>query len=75
MTTAAEIARRRKSHESLMLSPKQARRIKESGSDIAESSPSDYTVTDPAAHAVRRALEDRAEQRELERMLKPGWED
>jgi len=66
--------KQRKRHESLLMSAKQAKRVKRDGTG-AESSPEDYTVTDAEAGRIRRAIEDRAEEQALERALRPGWED
>lgn len=65
---------RRKGHERIMTTARHSKRIAANGRDRMESKPSDYVVTDPAAHAVRRAIEDRAMERELEAAMKPGWE-
>lgn len=75
MPASQTTAARRKAHESLLLTQKQVKRIKRAGGQRAESSPDEYTVTDPDAHAVRRAIEDRRMERELMAPLRRGWED
>lgn len=67
-------AKRKKDHERIMMSAKQRARGQKAGDQWVESSPADTVVIDPEAHAVRRAIEDRALERELEAATKPGWE-
>ncbi len=74
MPASPTTRQRRKGHERIMLTDKQRKRIAKHGKTRMESKPSDYVVTDPAAHDVRRAIEDRAMERELEAAMKPGWE-
>lgn len=67
-------AKRKRDHERIMMSAKQRARGQKAGDQWVESSPADAVVIDPAAHDVRRAIEDRAMERELEAAMKPGWE-
>ncbi len=75
MPASPTTRQRRQQHEKVMLTDKQRKRIAKHGKTRMESKPSDYTVTDPESHDVRRAIEDRAEEQALERALRPGWED
>ena len=72
---SAQSAIRRKRHEGVVMSTRQAQRVRQADGAPAESTPDEYPVGDVDMGRVRRAIEIRQEERELERMLRPGWED
>ena len=75
MPASPTTRKRKQGHERIMLSAKQRARGQKAGDQWVESSPADTVVIDPEAHAVRRAIEDRALEREIEDAGKSGWED
>lgn len=77
MTPQRASLAKRKRHEALVISDRQVRRLKRSGTGRAESTPEEYAdlVTDPEAGRIRRAIEILHEERALAEALKPGWAD